>query len=302
MRSWLIYGLVAISAVLLSITITLSLIARKLVQSLISHPVDVRQMVDATPSDYGMPYEDVTITSDDGLRLAGWYMPGSNGAAIMLAHGFKSNRASMLEEAEMLSDSGYSVLVLGLRAHDSSEGDLITFGMQEMRDWQAWFQYLLNREEVDSARIGAMGTSLGASEAIQFASINEGIAAVVAHSPFSSIDDTMPTSIPALTGLPDFPFAPMMEFWAEQELGFDSMEIDAKLWIDDISPRPVLILQGGQDSIVSPESGDLLYAAAREPKELWFEADLGHASFDTELPEQFEQRIISFYDQYLLDN
>ena len=218
----------------------------------------------------------------------------------MAQHGLKSNRSSMLEEAAMLHESGYGVLLTSVRAHDESEGELISFGMHEMKDWEAWYQFLLDQEDIDSEKIGVLGSSLGATEAIQFASINDGIGAVVAHSPFSSIDDTVTTSVTALTGLPPFPFAPLVLFWAEQELGFDSAEIDAKLWIDDISPRPILILQGGQDTVVSTNSGELLFAAAGEPKELWFEPDLGHVAFDTELPEEFEQRVVGFFDRYLL--
>jgi fermentation-respiration switch protein FrsA (DUF1100 family) len=206
----------------------------------------------------------------------------------------------MLEEAEMLYGSGYGVLMTSTRAHDQSEGSVISFGKHEMKDWEAWYQFLMDQEGVDEQKIGLLGTSLGATGAIQYASINKDVQAVVAHSPFSSIDDTVLTSVTALTGLPAFPFAPLVLFWAEQELGFDSAEIDAKLWIDDISPRPVLILQAGQDTVVSPESGELLYNAAHEPRELWYEADLGHAAFDVEMPEEFDARVVGFFNQYLL--
>ena len=218
----------------------------------------------------------------------------------MAQHGFKSNRTAMLEEAAMLHENGYGVLLTSTRAHDESDGDLISFGIHEMKDWEAWYQFLLTRSDVDPEKIGVLGTSLGATEAIQYTSMNNNIKAVVAHSPFSSIDDTVTISVTALTGLPAFPFAPLVVFWAEQELGFDSADVDAKLWIDDISPRPVLILQAGRDTLVSVESGELLYAAAGDPKELWYEPDLAHAAFDVDLPLEFETRVVGFFDQYLL--
>ncbi|MFQ5943269.1 MAG: alpha/beta hydrolase [Anaerolineales bacterium] len=300
MKSWVVYGLVAILAVGLAVFVTLAVVARNQALDLIHNPLEAREALDTSPSDFGLAYEDVTVTSEDGFRLAGWYVPGENGAVIMAQHGLKSNRAAMLEEAEMLHDSGYGVLITSTRAHDASEGELISFGMHEMKDWEAWYQFLMGQDDVDPGMIGVLGTSLGATEAIQYASINENIGAVVAHSPFSSIDDTVSVSVTALTGLPPFPFAPLVVFWAEQELGFDSAEIDAKLWIDDISPRAVLILQAGQDTVVSPASGELLLAAAGQPAELWFEPDLGHAAFDTEFPDEFEQRVVGFFDQYLL--
>ena len=40
-----------------------------------------------TPADAGHEYEDVTLTTEDGLTLSGWYIPSRNGAAAILLHG-----------------------------------------------------------------------------------------------------------------------------------------------------------------------------------------------------------------------
>jgi hypothetical protein len=44
-----------------------------------------------------------------------------------------------------------------------------------------------------------------------------------------------------------------------------------------------------------------LYEAAGQPKELWFEPDLGHASFDRQAPQAFEQRVVGFFEAHLLE-
>lgn len=267
---------------------------------LITNPLNERKMVDRTPAEYGIPYEEVKVTSDDGFELVGWFIPPQNGAVIMAQHGYKGSRMGMLEEAEILYRHGYGVLVTSVRAHDMSEGELITFGYYEMQDLEAWFQYLLTRPEVDPERIGILGNSMGASMAIQYAAQNEQIKAVVAQSAFSSLDDTVSTSVEAFTGLPAFPFGPLIVFWAELELGADSSLIDAKEWIGQLSPRPVLLLHGGKDGAIDKDSADRLFQAAGEPKELWYEPELGHAEFDTTLPEEFERRVVGFFDRYLL--
>jgi len=102
------------------------------------------------------------------------------------------------------------------------------------------------------------------------------------------------------TGLPEFPFVPLIVFWAETDTGVKMEEVDATKWISEISPRPVFLMQGGADTVVSPNSGQLLYDAAGEPKELWYDPELGHVDFDKERAEEYEARVSSFFDKYLL--
>ena len=137
--------------------------------------------------------------------------------------------------------------------------------------------------------------------AIQYAAKNPKIKAVATHSAFSSMQDTIETSVSFFTGLPPFPFAPMIQFWAEREIGASITDIDASQWIATIGPRPVFIMHGLKDLIVSPQSGNILYDAAQEPKELWLDSELGHGGFEHEYPEQFEQRLVEFFDGSLLN-
>jgi len=267
---------------------------------LVTHPMEERDLIEKTPAYFGLSYEDVNVTTEDGLRLFGWFIPSRNGAVIMAQHGYKANREFMLEEAEILNRNGYGVLLTTVRAHDKSDGDQITFGYREMLDMEAWYEYLLSRKDIAADKIGVFGNSMGGCLVIQYAAQNKNIKAVVAHSSFSSIDDTVKKSVEFFTGLPAFPFAPLILFWAEREIGFDFSDIDATKWIKDICGRPVFLMQGGEDDHISVNSGKWLYEAACEPKIIWFEESVGHVEFDTKLPEEFEKRVITFFDQYLL--
>lgn len=268
---------------------------------LITAPMETRELPEETPADYNLPFEDVTVTSD-GLKLVGWFVPSQNSAVIIMQHGYKSTRKELLNEAEVMYRHGYGVLLTTVRAHDHSDGETITFGRDEVNDMEAWYQYLISRDDIDPDKIGILGNSYGGMLAIQFASQNQNIKAVVAHSAFSSLNDTVETSVTYFTDLPAFPFAPLIVFWAERESGFTTEDIDATKWISRISPRPVFLLQGGVDVVISPDSGQRLYDAAGEPKELWFDPELGHVKFDSERAEEFEKRVVRFFDKYLLDS
>ncbi|MFN2223295.1 MAG: alpha/beta hydrolase, partial [Candidatus Promineifilaceae bacterium] len=65
-------------------------------------------------------------------------------------------------------------------------------------------------------------------------------------------------------------------------------------------PRPLLILHGGQDHRVPADHGQRLYAAAGKPKEYWFVPEAGHVNFEQIVPEEYEHRVVGFFDRYVL--
>ena len=266
---------------------------------LITNPRQTRMVPTETPADRGLAFEDVQVRTSDGLKLVGWFMPSPGQPTIIVQHGYKDSRGIMLGVASLLRRHGYAVLVPTVRGHDHSDGDVVGLGSREMDDLEAWWRWLTARPDVDAERVGIFGASMGGSLVLQYAAQNPRLKAVVADCAFSSITDTVETSVRFFTGLPPFPFAPLILFWVERELGVDASSIDAKQWIGKISPRPVFLLQGGADEVVSPESGRRLFDAAREPKELWLEPELGHVQFLNKRPEEFERRLVAFFDKHL---
>lgn len=274
-------------------------VTRSQAHNILTNPQANRRLPEQTPGDWALPFEAITVTAADGLRLAGWYIPTQNGAVIMAQHGYKGNRAEMLNEAAMFHAHGYGVLLTSVRAHDYSEGEQVTFGYREMQDLEAWYQFLLTRPEVDPERLGILGNSMGGSLVIQYAAQNPQIKALAANCAFSSLEDTVNVSIKSITGLPPFPFAPLILWWGEQESGLSASDINAKVWISTLSPRPVFLMQGGADNVVSSDSGQRLYDAAGEPKTLWFEPALGHTEFDVSMADEYEKRVVGFFDEHL---
>ena len=80
-------------------------------------------------------------------------------------------------------------------------------------------------------------------------------------------------------------------------LGANLFHYEAVRWVGRISPRPILFVHAGQDQYL-PDFDDL-YAAARPPKEVWYVPEAGHTKVSEVLPEEFQRRVIAFFDQNL---
>ena len=308
MNRWMRLILAGLGILIVAALVVLNVVSRKEAIDFVQITLEERQQrtleeadLVQSPEGYGLPYEDSLVTTADGLRLVGWYVPSENGAAVMLVHGYEEPRYLMLEEAAMLHRHGYGALLVSVRAHDASEGDKASFGCgdREMADLDAWFRFLAGRADVEAGRIGILGQSMGGSLVIQYARQNPEVRAVVAHSPFSSVPDTVQTVVTWKTGLPGWLFSPFMLFWAGQEIDCDLASVSAKDWVGDISPRPVFILDAGQDEVISQDSGEVLYAAAGEPKEWWLCEECKHHELDTVRPQEFEEKVVGFFDRHL---
>ena len=121
------------------------------------------------------------MISADGERLAGWYLPSRNGAAVVLRHGAGSTTADVMQHARVLNDDGYGVLATDARGHGKSDGLGMDLGWYGELDTRAAVDFLAGRRDVEARRIGVVGLSMGGEEAIGAAGIDRRIRAVVAE-------------------------------------------------------------------------------------------------------------------------
>jgi dienelactone hydrolase len=135
----------------------------------------------ATPADRGLTYRDVVVRTPDGVRLAGWYVPSRNRAAVVLRHGAGSTRTAVLAQAAVLARAGYGVLLTDARGHGDSGGRGMDLGWYGDQDIAGAVTFLSRQPDVDPARIAAVGLSMGGEEAIGAAASDRRIRAVVAE-------------------------------------------------------------------------------------------------------------------------
>ena len=257
-----------------------------------------RSPVWTTPEAAGINnYQPVSFQSSDGITLNGWFIPPENGAVIIFAHGFGANRIGSLDDAQMVVSHGYGALLFDLRNSGESDGDLTTMGLLEAKDVIAAVEYVQGQLET-RPKVALFGHSMGAA-AVLLAGQQAGADAIVSASAFTSLEDSISHSFEAMTGLPPFPFAPMVVFFAEREAGRDVSEISPVSAVRQYESLPVLFIHGDRDGLIPVSNVYELYEQANDPKEILVLEGAGHGGFRAAAPDEYERRIIGFLDDHL---
>jgi len=238
----------------------------------------------------GIKYQDIELITEDNVKLSAWYTPPQNGAVILVAHGYGDKRP---EDFYLLFAShGYGVIAWDFRAHGKSEGDFSSLGYYEVLDAKAALDFALAQPGVE--HIGAWGGSMGAVTMIRATAQYPEIEALVADSPFATLEEEMNMRVP-------FPvMRSLIRYFAERESGVKTDWVRPIDDISKISPRPVFIIQGLGDGMIQLDSAQRLYDAAREPRELWTEPDVPHLNMYAYYKTKYTKRVIKFFDEYLL--
>lgn len=235
-------------------------------------------------------YREIELTTEDGVKLSAWYTPPQNGAVILIAHGHADRRAE--DYYLVFASHGYGVIAWDFRAHGTSGGDFSTIGYYEVYDVKAALDFALAQPEIE--HIGGWGGSMGAVTMIRAAAQYPQIEAVIADSPFASLEDAIHLRVP-------YPILqPLIQFFAENETGLSADLVRPVDEIAQISPRPVFIIQGMGDTAIPLDSGQRLFDAAGEPKMFWTEENVPHMNMFAYYETRYTNRVIKFFNEYLL--
>jgi pimeloyl-ACP methyl ester carboxylesterase len=190
-----------------------------------------------TPAQLGLAYEDVRFAARDGAaEISGWYIPAAAQApVIIMVHGRDASRTaavggSFLQEAKLLHDEGFGVLMIDLRGHGQSSDARFTFGLKERSD------------------------VLGA------AAEEPAIAALALDSGFADINTLIGEQWENASGLPR-PFLYSALLMARIMTGVDLTEARPARELAQVAPRPVLLIHCAADDYVPPANLDSLHAA-----------------------------------------
>jgi hypothetical protein len=238
----------------------------------------------------GVGEEAITVTTSDSLELEAAYIPSKNRAAMIVYPG-----ATRTEEAVMLARHGYGVLLLVPRGQGSSEGDIVRWAGDA--DLLAGAEYLRSRPDVDDARIGAIGFSIGGEQLLEAAARSAAIKAVVSEGAGGRVGETDAAG-PLWPLVESSMFVMTTAMTVFQNHGAHPRPEER---IGLIAPRSVLLIYAvpgmGEEDIRQPQ----FYAAAGDPKAIWRVPGSEHTGGIEAQPAEYERRVIAFLDEALLE-
>jgi uncharacterized protein len=256
----------------------------------VTHPHVTPEQV--SPSQYLMTAQDVTWTAENGLLIAGWWIPAPKRApGIILAPGYGMNRSDAISLGSALHEAGFHVL-LPARSGTSS------LGVRESREIDSAIDYLKKQALVDARRIGLWGVDESAHAALDAAAMRPEIRAIALDMPF------------------EYPF----DFFVErtrEELGYSNRAVEigarevfrlvhissyrsynAPLQMAPLSDRSILVLQGAnrKDMVFLTAS---LYERLQGQKEILNVVSSRTRLMSGEEMKAYDRQVTSFFRSHL---
>lgn len=203
-------------------------------------------------SDYAIQADKLTLTTEDGLKLAAYQVDAEKPrAAVIFVSGIlKPSVTAFFGHAAMLRKEGFSSVLVEMRAHGESEGDRICLGTKEYLDVQAAVRYIKARDP--ELPIVAFGLSMGAGTAVNAIGETPDIDALVSLSAFSTWPDLFADNM-EMMGFPRFVCEaekPFVWLYMGVKYGFDRLRVNPLAEIQKLNGRPALLMQSRGDTQV----------------------------------------------------
>jgi uncharacterized protein len=269
---------------------------------------DLEERIDTTP--YLMEsYETVSFPSRDNVTISGFFIPASVSSVsqtetVIIVHGFNDckRRPFSLLPAGMLHRNDINALVIDLHNHGDSEVTIgrMTAGVDESLDALGAWDWLVDEKGIPSEKIGIVGYSLGAATTIHAMSAEPQLVAGWSDSAFDKMESVLIHELKR-EGFPTFLSSPAL-LTGRLVFGVDIMSVTPELAIQNVNNRPLYIVHSADDDAVPSASAEtLIQVSNREQSDslVWILDGPGHIKTMLDYPEEYEERLIGFFRQYL---
>ncbi|NBS14787.1 MAG: alpha/beta hydrolase [Verrucomicrobia bacterium] len=242
------------------------------------------------PARLGLMCEEVELRTDDGKRIAAWWMPQGDRSAppVVVLHGLGASKAHMIDYILFAQKEKHPVLAIDFRGHGESDPSLTSIGYYESHDVLAGMKFVRERGAGDPV---LWGTSMGAVSALLAAERDGAAAGVIADAPFDTYRNTIVHHAKLMYGLPEFPLIDMACPMIEKRVNFPMAEVDCLRAASRIR-APMLVLAGERDERMPAAMVHTIYERAAGPKDFWIIPGEGHEN--REFGQKFRDKIAGF--------
>ena len=257
------------------------------------------QMIEWTKRSRATPHKKVEITTFDGLTLRGRYYEFSPDAPIeIMMHGYQGNLERDLSGGIFRAlNIGHSVLTYDHRGSGLSDGNTLTFGINESRDCRRWIDFVLKEINPD-AKIILSGVSMGAATAMitsGYDDLPENIVGIVADCGYTSAKDIIKKVIREMK-LPPNILYPFVKLGARLYGGFNLDEFSP---IEQVakSKIPTIFVHGDQDFFVPIDMSERNFEASNATKkELYIVEGAAHGLAYVVAGDKYLDKLSEFFD------
>ena len=246
-------------------------------------------------------FRKATIISE-GTRMAAevFALKVNEGKAlptIIMCHGWGDNKGELLKQTYFLNENGgFNLFYFDFRSHGESEGEITTIGGLETIDFDAAYAWLLEAKPALAQNIGVFGLSMGAAVTVASLPKHPQIRCACVESPFSDYRTVIKRWGWNHMKVPYYPLVALTLAILRSRV--KDPEIDRFNPVESapkISPRPLFVIGGEFDRLMTPEDVTKVFNAAREPKQLWMVPDAWHAKCREAAGMEYDTRVIGFF-------
>lgn len=290
--TWYFYGLCKTRLAFVGM-IVLSLALIPLLATL--HPL--RTVPKRTPMALGLPYEEVTFQTADGLRLRGWLIPHPEARGnVICCHGHGRNRGHWIALWPMLHAMKLNVLAFDFRGHGESPGDTCTLGQWETEDVMAAEEFLRHRHPGKPGLL--VGISMGASASLRSLPRIPWVQGVWSEGAHAHLGPVVENELILLPWLLRQPLLATYKTLAW---------LDCGVVVDRLNPAeavgrsivPVHVCHGEADAFVPLEEGRKLASACQGPCETWFVPGATHHNIRQRNAREYQERFQAWLEARL---
>ncbi|WP_199203608.1 alpha/beta hydrolase [Sporosarcina sp. P34] len=247
-------------------------------------------------------FEELHMTSRDGIELMGYYLPAKRPTdkLVILTHGYLGHAKQMgLYGQFYYEELGYNLFMPNARGHGKSGGDYYGFGWPDRLDLIDWTK-LLSENMNPATEVVYHGLSMGAATVLMASGekLPNQVKAVIADSPYQSVYQLFAYQLNRMFHLPAFPLLDNMNLLTNAKAGYSLKEADALSAVKRAT-IPILYIHGNTDTFVPTDMTKELYEVTESDAELFLVDDANHGEAFLMDQEAYKRKVDDFLNAYL---